>query len=118
MLECFLHVPTCKLCANNCLITLPNYQCSHAVGRILQEKDESSHTWTVGHCVKVAVGQHEMLRPTLWLQPDSDVGDAVIEAGEASKKVNGESAGGTLHVHRELMGARCCLDPNVLYLLQ
>ncbi len=59
-----------------------------------------------------------MLRPTLRLQPDSDVGDTVIEAGEASEKVNGERAGGTLHIYRKLMGARCGLNPDVLNLLQ
>lgn len=59
-----------------------------------------------------------MLRPTLRLQPDSNVGDTVIEAGEASKKVNGESASGTLHIHRELMGTRCGLCPDALNLLQ
>lgn len=66
----------------------------------------------------MAVGQHEMLRPTLRLQPDSDVGDAVIEAGEASQKVDGEGASGTLDIHRQLMGARCRLNPDSLYLLQ
>lgn len=59
-----------------------------------------------------------MLRPTLRLQSDSNVGDAVIEAGEASEKVNGERAGWTLHIYRELMGARCGLYPDVLNLLQ
>lgn len=59
-----------------------------------------------------------MLRTTFGLQPDGDVGDTVIEAGEASKKVDGERAGGTLHVHCELMGACCGLDPDVLNLLQ
>lgn len=59
-----------------------------------------------------------MLRPTLRLQSDSNVGDTVVEAGEASKKVYGERAGGTLHIYRELMGARCGLNPDVLNLLQ
>lgn len=59
-----------------------------------------------------------MLGPTLRLQPDSNVGDTVIEAGEASEKVDGERAGGTLHVYRELMGACCGLNPDVLNLLQ
>lgn len=59
-----------------------------------------------------------MLRPTLRLQPDSNVGDAVIEAGEAAQKVDGEGAGGTLHIHRQLMGARRRLNPDSLDLLQ
>lgn len=59
-----------------------------------------------------------MLRPAFRLQPDGDVGDTVIEAGEASEKVNGERAGGTLHVHRELMGSRCGVSPDLLNLLQ
>lgn len=59
-----------------------------------------------------------MLRPTLRLQPHSNVGDTVIEAGEASEKVDGEGAGGTLDIHRQLMGARCGLNPDDLYLLQ
>lgn len=59
-----------------------------------------------------------MLGPTLRLQPDSNVGDAVIEAGEASEKVDGEGASGTLDIHCQLMGARCGLDPDVFYLLQ
>lgn len=59
-----------------------------------------------------------MLRPGFRLQPDSNVGDTVIEAGEASQKVNGESAGGTLHIYRDFMGARCGLNPDFLDLLQ
>lgn len=59
-----------------------------------------------------------MLRPTLRLQPHGNVGDTVIEAGEASEKVDGEGAGGTLDIHRQLMGARCGLSPDDLYLLQ
>lgn len=59
-----------------------------------------------------------MLRATFRLQPDSNVGDTIIEAGEASKKVNGERAGGALHIYRELMGACCGLKPDALNLLQ
>lgn len=76
------------------------------------------YTWTVGYCVKVAVSEHEMLCTTLGLKPDSDVGDTVIEAGEASEKINGERTGGMLHVHCELMWACCGLHPDVLNLLQ
>lgn len=75
-------------------------------------------TWTVGHGVKVAVGEHEVLRSALWLQPDRNVGDAVIEAGEAAEKVDGEGPGGALHVHRQLVGARRRLNPDMLDLLQ
>lgn len=82
------------------------------------QRDVSFLTWTVGDGVKVAVGEHEVLRAALWLQPDHNVGDAVIEAGEAPKKVNGEGPGGALHVHRQLMGARRRLTPDVLDLLQ
>lgn len=60
------------------------------------------HTWTVGHSVKVAVGQHEMLRATFGLQAHHDVGDTVIEAGEAAEEVDGEGAGGPLHIHAKL----------------
>lgn len=66
----------------------------------------------------MAVGEHEVLRSPLRLQPDRDVGDAVVEAGEAPEKVDGEGAGGALDVHRQLMGARRRLSPDVLYLLQ
>lgn len=66
----------------------------------------------------MAVSEHEMLCTTLGLKPDSNVGDMVIEAGEASKKVNGERAGGTLHIHCELMWACCGFHPDVLNLLQ
>lgn len=66
----------------------------------------------------MAVGQHEVLRSALRLQPDRNIGDTLIEAGEASEEVDGEGAGGTLDVHSQLMGPRCCLDLNVLYLLQ
>lgn len=59
-----------------------------------------------------------MFRATFGLQPDSNVGDMVIEAGEASEKVNGERAGGTLDIHRELMGTRRRLRLDVLDLLQ
>lgn len=81
-------------------------------------QDVSFLTWTVGDGVKVAVGEHEVLRAALWLQPDHDVGDAVIEAGEAPKEVDGEGPGGALHVHRQLMGARRRLGPDLLDLLQ
>lgn len=66
----------------------------------------------------MAVGEHEVLSSTLRLQPDRDVGDTVVEAGEAPKEVDGEGPGGALDVHRQLMGARCRLGPDVLYLLQ
>lgn len=66
----------------------------------------------------MAVGEHEVLRSSLWLQPDRNVGDAVVEAGEAAEKVDGEGPGGALHVHRQLMGARRRLDPDMLDLLQ
>lgn len=66
----------------------------------------------------MAVCQHEVLRAAFRLQPDGDVGDAVVEAGEASQEVDGERAGGTLHVHRELVRARHRLPPDVLDLLQ
>ncbi len=66
----------------------------------------------------MAVSEHEVLGPTLRLQPDGNIGDSIIEAGEASEEVNGERPGGTLHVHCELMRARCRLHPNVLDLLQ
>lgn len=82
------------------------------------QQDLSFLTWTVGDGVKVAVGEHEVLRSALWLQPDHNVGDAVIEAGEAPKKVDGEGPGGALHVHRQLMGARRRLSPDLLDLLQ
>ena len=59
-----------------------------------------------------------MFGPSLGLQPDGDVGDAVVEAGEAPEEVDGEGAGGTLHICRELVGARCRLDPDFLDLLQ
>lgn len=75
-------------------------------------------TWTVGYGVKVAVGEHEMLRSALRLQPDRNIGDTVIEAGEASQEVDGEGPGGALDIHSQLMGPRCRLDLNVLYLLQ
>ena len=87
-------------------------------GSFVKEEEESFYTWTVGHCVKVAVGQHAMLRPILGLQPDSNIGDSVIEAGEASEKVNRERAGGSLHIHCELMWACCCLHSDLLNLLQ
>lgn len=75
-------------------------------------------TWTVGDGVKVAVGEHEVLRAALRLQPDRDVGDAVVEAGEAPEEVDGEGPGGALHVHRQLVGARRRLSPDLLDLLQ
>lgn len=75
-------------------------------------------TWTVGDGVKVAVGEHEVPRSALGLQPDGNIGDTVIEAGEASQKVDGEGAGGALDVHSQLMGPGCCLRLNVLDLLQ
>lgn len=75
-------------------------------------------TWTVGYGVKVAVGEHEVLCSSLRLQPDRDISDTVIEAGEASEEVDGEGAGGALDVHRQLMGPRCRLHLNVLDLLQ
>lgn len=84
----------------------------------MQGEEESSHTWTVGHCVKVAVGQHQVLRSGLGLQSDGDVGDAVIETCEAPEEVDGERAGGPLHVHCELVRPCCGLDPDVLDLLQ
>lgn len=94
------------------------YWTFHPMWKGYNSRRRSSSTWAVGHCVKVTVGEHEMVCATLRLQPDSDVGDTVIEAGEAAKKVNGERAGGTLHIHRELMGARCCFNPDFLNLLQ
>ena len=77
-------------------------------------------TWTVGHRVEVAVGQHEMRRPGLGLQLDGHVGDAVVEAGEAPEEVDGEGAGGPLHVHAEAVGVprRRHLRLDVLDLLQ
>lgn len=86
--------------------------------RCVKEKGEKCYTWTVSHRVKVTVGEHEMLRAAFRLEPDSDVGDAIIEAGETSEKVNGERTSGALHVHRQLMGARCTLNLDVLNLLQ
>lgn len=79
---------------------------------------ETSRTWTVGHRVKVAVGQHEVLRAALGLQPHGDVGDPVVEAGEAPQEVDGEGAGGPLHVHRQLVGPRRRLRPDAFDLLQ
>lgn len=81
-------------------------------------QDGSFLTWTVGDGVKVAVGEHEVLRAALGLQPDRNVGDAVVEAGEAPEKVDGEGPGGALHVHRQLVGARRRLSPDLLDLLQ
>lgn len=65
----------------------------------------------------MAVGKHEMLTAALGLQPDGNVGDVVVEAGETSEKVDGERAGGMLHVHRELVRASCGLGSDALYLL-
>lgn len=79
---------------------------------------ETSRTWTVGHRVEVAVGQHEVLRAALGLQPHGDVGDPVVEAGEAPQEVDGEGAGGPLHVHRQLVGPRRRLRPDAFDLLQ
>jgi len=59
-----------------------------------------------------------MLRSTFGLEPDGNVGDTVVEAGEASEKVDGESAGGTLHIYGDLVVARCGFHPDVLNLLQ
>lgn len=59
-----------------------------------------------------------MLRPAFRLQPDGDVGDMVVEAGESSQEVDGEGARRTLHIHRELMGARRRLSLDDLDLLQ
>lgn len=66
----------------------------------------------------MAVGEHEVLRSALRLQPDRNIGDTVIEAGEASQEVDGEGPGGSLDVHSQLMEPRCRLHLNVLYLLQ
>lgn len=79
---------------------------------------ETFRTWTVGHCVKVAVGQHEVLGTALGLQPHRDVGDPVIEAGEAPQEVDGEGASGPLDVHRQLVGPRCRLHTDAFDLLQ
>jgi len=85
---------------------------------LFKKGSECLCTWTIGHRVKVAVGEHQVLAATLGLQPDGDVGDTVIKAGESSKKVNGERARWTLHVYRELMSAGCRLHSDALYLLQ
>lgn len=81
-------------------------------------RTETFRTWTVGHCVKVAVGQHEVLGAALGLQPHGDVGDPVIEAGEAAQEVDGEGAGGPLDVHRQLVGPRRRLSTDAFNLLQ
>lgn len=59
-----------------------------------------------------------MLRAALGLEPDDDVGDPIIEAGEAPEEVDGEGSGGTLDVDRQLVGPRCRLQPDVFDLLQ
>lgn len=66
----------------------------------------------------MAVGEHEVPRSALGLQPDRNIGDAVVEAGEASQEVDGEGAGGALDVHGQLMGPGRRLHLNVLDLLQ
>lgn len=59
-----------------------------------------------------------MLTAALGLQPDSNVGDVVVEACEPAEEVDGERAGGMLHVHRELVRAGGGLGSDALYLLQ
>lgn len=66
----------------------------------------------------MAVGEHEVLRATLGLQPNGNVGDVIIEASEASEEINGEGPSGTLNINRELMRACGGLDLDVLDLLQ
>lgn len=66
----------------------------------------------------MAVGQHQVLSSALGLQPDRNIGDPVVEAGEAPEEVDGEGPGGALDVHGQLVGARCRLLLNVLDLLQ
>ena len=62
-------------------------------------------TRTVGHRVKVAVGQHEVLSPSLGLQADSDVADPIVVGGEPSQEVNAEGACGSLDVHSDRVGS-------------
>lgn len=59
-----------------------------------------------------------MLSAPFRLQLDNDVGDPVIETGEASKKVDGKCAGGPLHVHAELMVAERRLHLDLFNLFQ
>lgn len=93
-----------------------------AAGGIQQDRKKKKEcfflTWAVGDGVEVAVGQHQVLRSALGLQPDRNVGDPVVEAGEAPQEVDGEGPGGALDVHGQLMGARRRLLLNALDLLQ
>lgn len=59
-----------------------------------------------------------MLAAPFGLQPDNNIGDVVVEAGETAEEVDGEGAGGSLHVHGELMRARRRLRSDLLYLPQ
>lgn len=75
-------------------------------------------TRAVGHRVKVAVGEHEVLGATFGLQLHCDVSDAVVETCEPSEKVDGERSGGTLHVHSDPVRPRRRPHSDVLDLLQ
>lgn len=88
------------------------------VGGDRPKSTETFGTWAVGHRVKVAVGQHEVLRAALGLQPHGDVGDPVVEAGEAPQEVNGEGPGGPLDVNRQLVGPGRRLRTDAFDLLQ
>lgn len=83
-----------------------------------KKRGETFHTWTVGHCVKVAVGQHEVLSSTLGLQTHGDVGDPVVVAGKTPQEVDGEAASWPLDIHRQLVGPCCRLRSDAFNLLQ
>lgn len=85
---------------------------------MVQKTSDCFSTWAVSHSVKVAVGEHEMLAATFGLQLDDNISDVVVEARETTEKVDGERAGGSLHVYSDLMRPRRRPRSDVLYLLQ
>lgn len=66
----------------------------------------------------MAVGKHEVLGAAFGLQPHSDVGDTVVEAGKAPQEVDGEGASGPLDIYRQLVGPCCRLCTDAFNLLQ